>query len=155
LTGDVPVFDYSFTVNAPFQAVSDFHADASAIKTLTPTYAQIHSMDPLGEGSITKFTVWAGPLPIHWTAKHSNVSESGFTDTQIEGPMASWVHTHRYQPIDEATTKVAEHIEYEFGSGKDKLIGLLAFSKPGLIGLFTYRKLVTRFSLRKKKLRKS
>ena len=129
LTVSVSVFNYEFTVDAPFQAVSDFHSDASALKKLTPTFAQIHSMDPLGEGSITKFTVWAGPIPIHWTAEHSNVSDSGFTDTQIDGPMTKWVHTHRYTPIDDTTTKVTEHIDYEFGTSlKDRFLCLVMFN---------------------------
>lgn len=146
----VPTFDFEFTVDAPFDAVSEFHHDSSALKKLTPppTFVQIHSMEPLGEGSITEFTVWLGPLPIRWTAEHSNVSAEGFTDTQTEGPMKRWVHTHRYVPVDEHTTRVTEHIEYEFGSGKDRIVGLLAFSKPALLGLFTYRKLRTRWDLR-------
>jgi ligand-binding SRPBCC domain-containing protein len=150
-TQHVPTFDFTFTVDAPFAAVSAFHHDSTALKKLTPPpmFVQIHSMEPLAEGSITKFTVWAGPLPIRWTAEHSDVSDSGFTDTQAEGPMARWVHTHRYIPIDDTTTKVTEHIEYEFGSGKDRLVGLLAFSKPALLGLFNYRKLRTRWDLRK------
>lgn len=151
LTLCVPTFDFSFTVDAPFAAVSEFHSHGSALKTLTPTYAQIHSMDPLGEGSITKFTVWAGPIPVRWTAEHSGISDSGFTDTQTEGPMKKWVHTHRYEPIDDASTKVIEHIEYEFGtSPKDKILCLLMFNPPALYGLFTYRKFITRLKLRKK-----
>ena len=145
----MPVFDFEFTVDAPFEAVSDFHSDASALKKLTPTYAQIHSMDPLGEGSVTKFTVWAGPIPVRWTAEHSNISEHGFTDTQTEGPMQRWVHTHRYHPIDDGTTKVTEHIEYEFGTSlKDRAICYLMFNPAALRGLFTYRKFRTRWELR-------
>lgn len=145
----MPVFDFSFTVDAPFGAVSEFHSDASALKKLTPTYAQIHSMDPLAEGSITKFTVWAGPIPVHWTAEHSGITDHGFTDSQTAGPMAKWVHTHRYEPVDENTTKVIEHIEYEFGTSmKDRILCVLMFNPPALFGLFTYRKFRTRFELR-------
>jgi len=145
----VPTFDFSFTVDAPFEAVSEFHSHGSALKKLTPTYAQIHSMDPLGEGSVTKFTVWAGPIPVRWTAEHSGITDSGFTDTQTEGPMQRWVHTHRYEPVDDDTTKVTEHVEYEFGSSaKDKIICVLMFNPPALFGLFTYRKWRTRWALR-------
>lgn len=147
----MPTFDYRFTVNAPFEAVSAFHHDTSALKILTPppTFVQLHDIEPLAEGSVSKFTVWAGPLPVHWTAVHSNVSESGFTDSQAEGVMAKWEHTHRYEAIDEQTTEVIEHIEYEFASGgKDRLIGLLIFNRAALKGLFTYRKLRTRWELR-------
>ncbi len=145
------VFDYSFTVNAPLVAVSAFHHDTSALKILTPppTFVQLHDVQPLAEGSVSKFTVWAGPLPIHWTAVHSNVSESGFTDTQAEGVMKRWEHTHRYVPLSVGKTRVVEHIEYEFASsGKDKLVGHLIFNRAALVGLFTYRKFRTRWALR-------
>lgn len=150
LTLVVPTFNFDFTVNAPFAAVSDFHSDASALKKLTPAYAQIHSMEPLGEGSVTKFTVWAGPIPVPWTAEHSNISDSGFTDTQTAGPMKKWVHTHRFEAIDASSTMVTEHIEYEFGTSlKDRVICVLMFNPPALFGLFTYRKLRTRLELRR------
>ena len=48
----MPVFDYSFTVDAPLAAVRDFHHDTSALKRLTPptTIVQLHSIEPLAEG---------------------------------------------------------------------------------------------------------
>ena len=51
----MPVFDYSFTVDAPLEAVQDFHHDTSALKKLTPppTIVQLHSIEPLGEGSVS------------------------------------------------------------------------------------------------------
>ncbi len=145
----MPVFDYTFTVEAPFEAVSRFHEDPNVLKVLTPSPVRVHRMDPLAEGSITRFTVWMGPVPIHWTAEHSDLSEHGFTDTQVEGPMRRWVHTHRFRPVGASTTEVHEHIEYEYGTGwRDRLLCLLAFNPPALRGLFTYRKFRTRRALR-------
>jgi hypothetical protein len=44
-------------------------------------------MEPLAEGSISDFTLWFGPLPIRWTARHSHIDPlHGFTDTQVRGP---------------------------------------------------------------------
>ena len=62
------VFKYSFTVDAPLVKVSDFHRDTSVLKVLTPPpiIAQIHSYEPLGEGSVARFTLWFGPIPIRW-----------------------------------------------------------------------------------------
>ena len=82
----MPVFDYKFTVQASLQAVRDFHGDTSALKRLTPppTIVQLHDIEPLAEGSISKFTLWFGPLPLRWVA--IRVSDFGFTDIQSEGP---------------------------------------------------------------------
>ena len=53
----MPVFDFSFTVDAPLSAVRDFHRDTSALKRLTPppTFVRLISIEPLAEGSVSKF----------------------------------------------------------------------------------------------------
>ena len=142
-------FDFSFTVPAPLTAVKEFHYSTSALKTLTPPpmIVQLHDIEPMGEGSVSKFTLWFGPLPIHWTAVHSNVSDHGFTDTQAEGPAKSWSHTHTFTPISDKETKVSEHIEYEHGNGFWGVMTRLLFAKPNLYIMFTYRKLRTRWAL--------
>ena len=146
----MPIFDYSFTVPAPLEAVRDFHHDTSALKRLTPppTIVQLHSIEPLGEGSVSKFTLWVGPLPLHWTAVHRNVSPSGFTDIQAEGPAAKWEHTHTFTAVSPTVTRINEHIEYEHKRGLWGIVTRLLFSKPNLSFMFTFRKLATRWHLR-------
>ncbi len=146
----MPTFNFSFTVPAPVQAVSDFHHDTAALKTLTPPpmIVQLHDIEPMGEGSVSKFTLWFGPIPIRWTAVHSNVSSYGFTDTQTEGPAKHWAHTHSFTPISDVETRVNEHIEYEHGTGISGLLTRFLFAKPNLYVMFTYRKLRTRWALR-------
>ncbi len=61
--------------------------------------------------------------------------------------MCSWAHTHRFDPIDEAHTLVSEHIEYEYGSGWNGLVGRIGFSPTALRLLFGYRAWRTRRSL--------
>ena len=142
----MPTFDYEFTVDAPLAAVAAFHKDTRTLKALTPPpiVAQIHYYEPLGEGSIASFTLWFGPLPIHWKAVHSDVGENGFTDTQARGPLKSWVHTHRFIPLSDDVTLVSEHIEYEYDSGARGLLNRLMYSKASLYLFFTARKLITR-----------
>jgi ligand-binding SRPBCC domain-containing protein len=146
----MPVFDYSFTVDAPLEAVRDFHHDTSALKTLTPppTIVQLHSIEPLGEGSVSRFTLWVGPLPLPWKAVHRDVSDRGFTDVQAEGPAAKWEHTHSFVPLDDGATEVREHIEFEHKPGLSGLVTRVLFARPNLLAMFTYRMLVTRWCLR-------
>ena len=146
------VFDFRFTVDAPLQAVSAFHHEPGILKTLTPPFMimQVHRFDPLAEGSIGEFTMWMGPVPVRWKAVHSNVSETGFTDTQAEGPMKSWVHTHTFHAVDECTTEVHEHIEYEHHVGLKGVWSRLLFPKSGLLALFTIRKMITRRAVKKR-----
>ena len=144
------IFDYRFTVDASLLAVRDFHRDTSALKRLTPppTLVQLHSIEPLAEGSTSKFTLWIGPLPLHWTAVHRNVSENGFTDIQVAGPAQKWEHTHRFSALTENSTEIHEHIEYEHKAGAAGLLTRFLFAKPNLYFMFFYRRLITQRALR-------
>ena len=144
----MPTFHFAFTVDAPVARVAAFHDDPRALQRLTPGYVQIHRRDPMADGAIAEFTVWLGPIPIRWRALHQDVGPHGFTDIQAAGPMESWVHTHRFEAIDDSTSRVTEHIEYEYGKGWDGLRGRLFFGPPALRVLFAYRAWRTRRAVR-------
>lgn len=148
----MPVFSYSFKVNAPKATVAAFHRDTSVLKKLTPPpiFIQLHSFEPLAENSVAQFTLWFGPIPIHWKAIHTDVDDSGFTDTQAQGPLKRWQHTHRFTELEAEATLVNEHIEYEYKPGLRGLAGRLLFSRPALYLLFTARKVITRRQIKKK-----
>jgi ligand-binding SRPBCC domain-containing protein len=145
----MPVFEYEFSVNASLADVNKFHSDTSALKRLTPppTIVQLHSVEPLGEGSVSEFTLWVGPLPLRWKAVHRNVSQQGFTDIQVEGPAKKWEHTHSFTAKGPERTAISEHIEYEHQRGLWGLVTRLLFAKPNLYLMFTYRKFATRWFL--------
>ncbi len=139
-------FSHSFLVDAPLERVIAFHRDTSVLKQLTPLpiFARIHRFEPLAEGSRADFTLWFGPFPVRWQAVHSDVGRHGFTDTQTRGPLKSWRHTHRFTAVGPNQTRVDDHIVYEHDAGWRGLISRLLFARPGLLYLFTARKLLTR-----------
>ena len=145
----MPTFDYRFTVNASLHDVRDFHSDTSALKRLTPppTIVRLGYVEPLGEGSVSQFTLWIGPLPLHWKAVHRDVSEHGFTDVQVEGPAQKWEHTHTFSATGPETTEIHEHIEFEHQRGLWGIVTRVLFAKPSLFLMFTYRKFATRWFL--------
>ncbi len=149
----MPIFDYRFDVHASLKDVRDFHHDTSALKRLTPppTIVQLHDIEPLAEGSVSQFTLWVGPLPLRWTALHKDVSERGFTDVQTKGPAQKWAHTHSFHSVADNRTEIHEHIEFEHKRGFWGIVTRLLFARPNLWIMFTYRKLVTRWYLRKSK----
>lgn len=148
----MPVFDFKFQVDAPIKTISNFHFEPGILKTLTPPFMimQVHRFEPLADDSVGEFTIWMGPIPVHWVAIHSNVSEAGFTDTQAKGPLKSWVHTHRFTSISDTTTEVHEHIEFEHFGGFKGLWSRLLFPKPALHLLFQIRKSITRKEVAKR-----
>jgi ligand-binding SRPBCC domain-containing protein len=147
----LPTFDYRFTVDASLKAVREFHHDTSALKRLTPppTIVQLHDIEPLGEVSVSRFTLWVGPLPLRWKAVHRGVTDRGFTDVQASGPARRWEHTHTFSPVSDSVTEIHEHIEYEHKRGVWGIVTRFLFAYPNLIVMFTYRKWVTRWFLRK------
>lgn len=148
----MPVFDFRFTVDAPLEAVAAFHFEPGILKTLTPPLMimQVHNFEPIAEGSVAEFTMWMGPIPVHWKALHSGVSETSFTDTQVEGPMKHWAHTHTFRALDDQTTEVHEHIEFQHDGGLRGLWSRLLFPKPALFALFTIRKMITRKQVKRR-----
>ena len=145
----MPVFEFEFQVNAGIEDVRAFHRDTTALKKLSPplTYVQIHEVEPLANGSVSRFTLWVGPIPLKWKAIHRDVSELGFTDVQAEGPAQKWEHTHSFIPLDESTTELREHVVYEHFPGIKGLITRFLFAKPNLFVMFAYRRYVTKRSL--------
>lgn len=139
-------FERRFRVPAPVERVRAFHAGPAALKALTPPpmFVQLHRFGALEEGMIAEFTLWLGPLPIRWTARHEDVGPNGFVDAQVAGPMAHWRHTHRFDPVSEGETEVVDRVEYAHPEGPRGLWTRVLFAKPGLHGLFTYRAWATR-----------
>ncbi len=146
----MPLYENRFQVRASPEAVSLFHKDTSALTRLTPPpiFVQIHSIEPLAEGSQSEFTLWFGPLPVRWLAVHSMVDPiHGFTDTQARGPMKRWVHTHSWNAVDAYATEMIEHVDYEHFAGLPGFFTRLLFAPPLLGLMFTYRKWIIKRAL--------
>lgn len=143
-------FNSKFIVKAPLKKVNAFHSSTSALKKLTPPpmFIQLHFAEPLSNGSLAKFTLWLGPLPLHWLAKHEAVTENGFVDIQIEGPMAYWRHEHTFEMIDVHQTRVTDSVTYQFPKGIRGWLLRLLFNPIGLRFLFSYRAFATRRATR-------
>ncbi|MCB0026415.1 MAG: hypothetical protein KDE28_00820 [Anaerolineales bacterium] len=147
----MPEFHYQFDVAAPAGAVNKFHHDSKVLQQLSPlpVFVQLHQIEPLAEGSLSQMTMWVGPIPLRWHARHENVSDEGFTDVQERGPMALWRHTHRFIANGPERTTVQEHVQYEHPAGFRGLLTRLLFNSASLYLLFTYRQIVTRLALRR------
>ncbi len=143
----MPTFTNKFTVNAPLTAVADFHSRTDILKKLTPPplFVQIHDFGEMSEGMVAKFTMWFGPIPVRWIAKHVDVSQSGFSDIQQEGPLQTWAHTHRFAENAAGVTTVYDTIEYTHPAGWKGLLTRVMFGRLNLKLLFFYRMLVTRY----------
>jgi len=109
-------YRHRFQVRATLQAVADFHTQSASMAAITPppVIIKVHQAPTLlREGDQMEFTMWLGPLPVHWLAKIEDVSIQGFTDRQVEGPFRSWVHRHKFFAKKDGVTEVFDEINIE------------------------------------------
>jgi ligand-binding SRPBCC domain-containing protein len=109
-------YHHQFEVKAPLAAVVDFHRQAASMGAITPppVVVRVHSAPPfLQDGDEMAFTLWLGPLPIHWRARIELLPEAGFIDRQMRGPFAKWEHRHTFVQVDAQTTTVIDEVTAE------------------------------------------
>lgn len=139
-------YRHRFVVRAPLSQVAEFHNRPESMAAITPPpmIVRMHRAPAaITAGEEMSFTLWVGPLPIHWTARLEDVTANGFTDRQVSGPFASWAHRHTYSALDDQTTAVNDDIELELKRHPVWwVIGL--GMRLGLPFLFFYRGLMTR-----------
>jgi len=112
-------YQHCFRVHAPLERVADFHSRAASMKAITPPpiVVQIQRAAEIQrDGDEIEFTLWLGPLPVHWLARIEQVSSSGFADRQARGPFRAWVHRHSFIVVDAHTTEVMDEVQAELRS---------------------------------------
>ena len=139
-------YHHRFLVHAPLTSVSEFHSRAKSMAAITPPPIIIrmkHAPETLAEGDVMDFTMWFGPFPIRWLASIQDVSTTGFTDRQLEGPFAEWVHQHIFVAADEQTSVILDEVNLRLRSHPTWwLVGMTMWL--GLPLLFAYRAWKTR-----------
>jgi ligand-binding SRPBCC domain-containing protein len=107
--------------------------------TPPPMIVRVHrAPERLGSGDEMEFTLWAGPVPLHWVARIEDASPSGFTDRQVRGPFASWQHRHSFVRVSEAETDVVDEVQAQLKRHPFwRLAGALMW--VGMPALFAYR----------------
>jgi ligand-binding SRPBCC domain-containing protein len=142
----MPVFEHHFEVDAPVAAVRAFHGSPEALRVLTPpgTFLRLERFGPLEEGMIAEFRLWLGPVPVDWVARHEEVSDGGFTDVMVEGPLARWAHRHVFEALGPQRSAVIDRIAYAHPPGAAGAWTRVAFGRPALASLFAYRAWATR-----------
>lgn len=111
------IYRHSFSVRAPVERVRAFHARPEALAAITPPPIRMQLRDApasLDSGGQLRFTLWFGPLPVHWAARLEDVTQQGFVDVQESGPFQRWVHRHGFHELGPELTAVRDEIEIRF-----------------------------------------
>lgn len=139
-------YQHQFRVKSPLEKVVEFHSQSASMAAITPPPIIVkvhHAPAVLAEGDEMEFTMWFGPLPLRWLARIEAVSPEGFTDRQLRGPFAEWVHRHQFVIVDDHTTEVKDEINLRLRSHPFWwMVGLGMWL--GLPLLFAYREWKTK-----------
>ncbi len=145
-------FRHRFSVRASQAAVAAFHADPRVLRTITPLpiIVQFHHVEPIGEGTTVDFTLWFGPVPVRWTARHSRIrGHQGFVDEQVRGPFKRWIHEHRFEPTNSGNIEVVDEIDAQLRAHPWwGLVGVMMWITLPI--LFAYRAWQTRRHLERR-----
>ena len=104
---------HEFTVQAPLAEVIAFHARSGSMAAITPPpiIVRIHEAPPvLKNNDRMRFTLWLGPLPLHWTAQIETDTPTSFIDRQISGPFALWEHRHTFSALEGKRVLVQDEV---------------------------------------------
>ncbi len=134
-------------INAPVKTVFGWHSRAGALERLSPPWDPLQVIQkPRGirKGSRPVLKLKAGPVPFKWIAEHTDYEENRlFRDRQIKGPMASWVHTHIFDPDGKDACFLEDRVEYalRFHPFGEFFAGSMVLNK--LERIFRYRHVTT------------
>ena len=148
--GNKRLFVKSSVIDATLDAITEFHKDPRALARLTPPpiIMQLHrdARQSLTEGEI-EFTLWFGPLPIRWIARHeTGPKPCSFADVQLKGPLAYWRHEHIFTEVS-GGVELTDRITLAHRPGPLGLLTRLAFDGLPLRLLFEFRHWRTRRAL--------
>lgn len=152
----IPSFIKSSEINASARDVFAWHQSPGALASLIPPWEHVtveQAPPSLADGSIAVLVMRVGPLRLRWVARHRDFIDRGddggeFTDEQVSGPFASWVHRHLVRAIDERRCVLEDRIEYALPMGRlgDRLAGWHVRRK--LTRMFEFRHSATKAAVR-------
>ena len=128
----------------------DWHLRPGAFERLAPPWQHTEVVErsgPVADGSTVTLTVPIGPVSVRWISRHREVRRPvGFTDEQLSGPFASWVHRHRMDAAGPGASLLTDAVDYTLPLGA---LGSVAGAsvRRTLARVFAYRHRVTRDDL--------
>ena len=113
-------FELGTELPSPAATAYAWHARPGALERLIPPWETVKVLERSGglENGRVVLDVPVGPFRQRWVAQHQGGTPSlEFVDRQLEGPFASWVHTHRFEPLDPSRCTMVDRIDYELPFG--------------------------------------
>lgn len=142
-------FTYRSTYPVSREAGWQWHANPGAMERLIPPWERITIIrkdEPdFADGARVEFIIRTGPISQRWIAEHQTVkAPEHFSDVQVQGPLKSWIHHHRFHVVDEEHFELEDSMEYQLPGYLENIpLAGPYIAERRLEQLFTYRHHVT------------
>lgn len=141
---------FTSRIEAPAEAVFDWHERPGAFMRLAPPWApiELEHFEGIRDGQRAIIRLGKSPFTLRWIAEHQDyVAGQQFTDVQRKGPFSHWAHTHRVEPDGPDAATLTDAITYRLPLGPlGKLVGGPILAKQ-LQAQFAYRHRITKQDL--------
>jgi ligand-binding SRPBCC domain-containing protein len=131
-------------VGAGLQETFAFFSDAAKLQALTPSFLHFNILTPLPiemrTGTLIEYRLRLMGLPLGWLTRIEEWEPNrSFTDVQLRGPYAHWIHRHTFMPHGGGTS-VRDRVEYALPLAPLSDPGRILFVRPTLERIFAYRR---------------
>lgn len=137
-------------VPVPVDRAFAFFADPRNLEAITPPWLRfsiVEAPPTLGRGSLLRYRLRLFGVPVDWLTEITEwVDDASFTDVQVSGPYAEWVHTHRFAQVS-GGTEIYDHVAYRLPLGPLGVVTRRLVVARLLDGIFDFRARATRAAL--------
>ena len=131
-------------VGAELEETFAFFSDAANLQALTPPFLDFSILTPLPiemrTGTLIEYRLRLMGLPLGWLTRIEEWEPNrSFTDVQLRGPYARWIHRHDFVPHDGGTW-VRDRVEYSLPLAPLTDPAHALFVRPTLERIFAYRR---------------
>lgn len=147
----IATFVYTSEFGTDAATLFRWHSSQEALETLIPPWEPVEverAPASLRDGETAVLVIRLGPLRQKWVALHRDYVDRGeaggeFTDEQVEGPFARWVHRHLVEAVGPRKARLEDRIDYALPLGPIGQAAAGWLVRRKLRRMFEYRHRVT------------
>ena len=110
------IFQTSFDLPVKIELVFEFFSDAVNLEKITPPELEFNINTPppiiIQKGTLIDYRLKLWGIPFSWRTEITHWEPPiKFVDEQINGPYQTWIHTHRFEEIDDFT-RISDEVRH-------------------------------------------